>query len=103
MNSDFTHSAHWLMLGGGVDFVPVAVGVLLASLLLLDDPTDVILELIEKTLVLPDSQREVHCSDVLGGSEVSAVREGNATYNRANVQYRLKLQMFSIHFTNKDL
>ncbi|TNN80666.1 hypothetical protein EYF80_009174 [Liparis tanakae] len=42
--------------GGG--FLPVAVGELLTFLLLLDDPSDVILDLVEKTLLLPGSQRE---------------------------------------------
>lgn len=58
-------AAHHFVLGAGVDFVAVTVGVLLASLLLLDDPTDIILQFIEETLLLPRSQRHVSCSGIL--------------------------------------
>ena len=46
---------HRFVFCGRVDFLSLAVGVLLTSLLLLDDPSDVILELVEKTLLLPGS------------------------------------------------
>lgn len=46
----------------------VAVAVLFTSLLLLDDPTDVILQLIEKTLILPLTQHYVRRSCVLEGN-----------------------------------
>lgn len=65
MMSDLYLAAHQLLLGAGVDFVAVIAGVLLASLLLLDDPTDVILQLIEETLLLPSSQCRISCSGIL--------------------------------------
>lgn len=61
----FHWAAHHFVLGAGDDFVAVTVGVLLASLLLLDDPTDVILQLVEETLLLPCSQCHVSCSGIL--------------------------------------
>lgn len=58
-------ASHPFLLGTGVDLVALTVGVLLASLLLLDDATDVILQLVEETLLLPHSQRPVGCSRIL--------------------------------------
>ncbi len=67
----FSPSAHRFVFCGGVDFLSLAVSVLLTSLLLLDNPTDVILELIKKTLLLTVSQRDVSRSGVLDGDEVN--------------------------------
>lgn len=67
----FYPSAHRFVFCGRADFLSLAVGVLLTSLLLLDNPTDVILELIEKTLLLPDCQCHVSRSGVLDGNKVS--------------------------------
>lgn len=56
----------------------MAVGILLASLLLLDNPTDIILELIKKTVLMPDSQHRISCSSLLcrnGVSELSMSSE----------------------------
>lgn len=61
-----TFTTHQLVLGAGVDFVAVTVGVLLTSLLLLDDSSDVILQFIEETLLLPHCQWRVSSSGILG-------------------------------------
>lgn len=68
---DFVHfyqTPYQFVLSGGVDFMAVAVGILFTSLLLLDDPTDVILQLIEKTLILPHTQHYIRRSCVLEGN-----------------------------------
>lgn len=61
----FSKSPYWFILCGDIDFMSMAVGILLASLLLLDNPSDIILELIKKTVLMPDSQQQISCSCLL--------------------------------------
>lgn len=51
----------------------VVVSILLPSLFLLDNPTDIVLQFIKKTFLLPDSQCWISCPSVLE-------REGTASY-----------------------
>lgn len=85
---------HRFMFCRGVDFMSVAVGILLTSLLLLDNPTDVILELIKKAILLPNSQCWVSHSGVLVGMRSVLQQEDTRSYIKFHPSKTLTLLLW---------
>lgn len=93
---------HRFVFCGGADFLSLAAGELVASLLSLYDTTYIIFQFVKETLLLTDSQCWVCHSGVLGGELVNIVVKVHFKHNSLRNQGSIQQYFYTFKKVNSE-